>query len=154
MNLDNESTAPPSFGELPPEKGTILELHSIGHDDWNGKLVEFHSKEKGTDNFFVRFYPPKEDKFDDSAGGIRVKSKCCRRPAMKPLKFRGVIAKLSHNLYRDKDFYSPSIEQRLHDILEKDPCCCLAHYALGFRESFMAVDNPSPEEEDAHLQRS
>ena len=148
MNID-ESKPAPSLDELPPEKGTILELHSIGRDDWDGKLVEFHRAEKDTGKLYVRFYRPKEGDDDkDDGGGIRVKAKCCRRPELKSLKFRFVLAKLASKLSKDADKCSPFVEQKLLDILEKDPCCCTAHFALAGRDRILMYQSKEDPEEN------
>ncbi|KAL3907284.1 MAG: hypothetical protein SGARI_003607 [Bacillariaceae sp.] len=118
------STPAPSLEELPPEQGTILELHSIGEKDFDGVLVEFNKIDKATGKFFVTFL---EKEQEDQ--GLRVKPKCCKRPDIKPFALRKTLYGLAEKFHQDmKSGANPDeIEMRLNGLLQKDPCCVPAY---------------------------
>ena len=51
---------PPTLQEIPPEKGSILELHSI-NDRFNGMLVEFQGIDKASKKYRVGIEGPTSD---------------------------------------------------------------------------------------------
>jgi hypothetical protein len=124
------TTPAPSLEALPPERGTILEIHSID-DAFNGKLVEFVKidKESGGEKVFV-------NSLEDEEQFMRVKVKCCRRPGIKPLKLRQILFNLSGILLCDSfgTVNDPTLDQyeaKLASLLGKDPCASPVHHMLG-----------------------
>ncbi|KAL3922484.1 MAG: hypothetical protein SGILL_002180 [Bacillariaceae sp.] len=129
--------AAPTLAQLPPERGTVLELHSI-NDEHNGMLVEYHGISKETGKYLV--VPLKMDltgdeEEDENAKFTRVKPKCCRRPTLKPLKLRQVLGNLAIQIVNSEARESSpdyaSIEVKLKGLLVKDPCCAVAYMLLA-----------------------
>ncbi|KAL3906123.1 MAG: hypothetical protein SGARI_004144, partial [Bacillariaceae sp.] len=123
--FDDDATTPaPSLEDLPPEQGTILELFNIGSDEYAGMLVEFRSLDKKNGKYFVDFL----DDQDGSKDGMRVKVKCCRRPAIKSLALRKLLAEIILNMAENCKLGREILSKQdsaiiLKGLLEVDPCC-------------------------------
>ena len=148
MSTDDKPTPAPSLDELRPEKGTLLQLHSI-NDEYNGMLVEYHGTQKETGKFLVVPFKidvdgTEEGEVDDDAKFIRVKPKVCRRPDLKPLKMRRLLASLATQMKSSCDLSNSSDETKFKGLLEKDPCCVMAFMALGLRKSHCTMPAQVP----------
>ena len=123
--LSTLARTPPTLEELPPVKGSILELHSIGSRDFDGLIVEFVSIDKNSGKYYVASM--KDDQ------GLRVKPKLCRRPQIKPLKLRKALEEKTHQiagafkLRENSELFQASMRQ----LLFIDPCCAPAFMVLG-----------------------
>jgi hypothetical protein len=84
------STPAPSLEDMPPEKGTILQLHSIDAK-WDGKLVEFLGPVKDNGKYLVQ-------SFDGEEEDMTVKPKVCKQPGIQPLAMRVVLYNISRTL--------------------------------------------------------
>ena len=84
--MTTESAAPPSLEEMPPNAGTILELHSIA-PGWDGMLVVFEKPDKvNAGKLFAWPLNGKDGNGNPTDQAFRVKEICCRRPDIKPFK--------------------------------------------------------------------
>ena len=160
---DDGPTPAPTFEELPLEKGSILELHSI-NADFDGLMVEFLEVDKATTKLRVSAMQASQDGKIEEGQHMLVKPRACRRPALKPLKLRQALASIAKSLHpiangeltsgeggwrqvltnvRGAVHHTPS----QHDIatwkslLDKDICCVPAWAMLGlFVEDEFRVD--------------
>ncbi|KAL3908263.1 MAG: hypothetical protein SGARI_003141 [Bacillariaceae sp.] len=109
----------PSLEDMPPERGTILELCNI-NDEYDGTLVEFWRVEERSGKYFVQVL-----KDDDNAEveGMRVKAQCCQRPMVKPLALRQMLTKLVRELGRLDKVEMDLKESRTRQLLMYDKCC-------------------------------
>ncbi|KAL3926361.1 MAG: hypothetical protein SGARI_005634, partial [Bacillariaceae sp.] len=146
-------TKAPSFKELPPQKGTLLVLHSMNDATLDGKLVEYLRRDSDDSrNIFVGFFGS-----DIKLGPIRLKK--CRRPDIRPYQERFVLSHLTLDFLerikdtektftaQDKAWYDAKL---LAFLEEKDPCCAMAHEALGWSAlhgdpGFRGKEGPSKE---------
>ncbi|KAL3940943.1 MAG: hypothetical protein SGARI_000783, partial [Bacillariaceae sp.] len=136
--MDDTSTPAPSLEELPPEKGTILELHSTGSEEYDGMVVEFLRADKNPKYYQV--LPLKEQASGDEAGTETksrtrtIESKFCKRPEIKPPKLRELLERLSISfvaMEMEGRISFSEFETRMKGLLDKDPCCVVAYHALG-----------------------
>jgi hypothetical protein len=121
------ATPAPSLEDLPPERGTILELHSIGRPDFDGMLVEFYCIDKSTGKYSVI-------SLDEREQPMKVKAKCCKRPDIKPLELRELLSSLSLVIRREFDkepHLRDTYKEKLQSLLNKDPCCVPAHETMS-----------------------
>ncbi|KAL3908510.1 MAG: hypothetical protein SGARI_003028 [Bacillariaceae sp.] len=133
IRFANIETSAPSFDELPPEKGTIMKLHSMDDaKEYNGKLVEFYNIDKDTGKYSVITY-------DKHAQPMKVRQYCCKRPDIKALQLRAELKRVAVstlNEVMDKKNIDPTTTfddeaSRMVQILEVDPCNVIAHYCLS-----------------------
>ncbi|KAL3917691.1 MAG: hypothetical protein SGILL_004592 [Bacillariaceae sp.] len=121
----------PSLEEVPPERGTILELHSIDHADFDGLIVEYHSLDKETGKYLVvPVYG------DADAPAMKVKPKCCKRPEVKPYKLQRVLEDLAFKYAKSQEepLGTEGADQKFLLLLEKDPCCLPGYAMLAIHE--------------------
>jgi hypothetical protein len=122
------STPAPSLEDMPPEKGTILQLHSIDAK-WDGKLVEFLGPVKDNGKYLVQ-------SFDGEEENMTVKPKVCKQPGIQPLAMRVVLYNISRTFIieaQESDFATMVQQKKTveEQILPKDPCCVAAHYCTS-----------------------
>lgn len=110
------STVPPTFDELPPEQGSILELRSLKKESYNGMKGEFLKIDSSSDRFAVAVY-------DLNNKVLALKPGNCCRPTLLPLSRRV-------ELYKQAKQYTQQ-PSKLREILKEDPCCVPAHMGLG-----------------------
>ncbi|KAL3902840.1 MAG: hypothetical protein SGILL_010675 [Bacillariaceae sp.] len=139
------ATAAPSLEDLPPQRGTILELHSIGDEEFDGLLVEFVRIDKESHSS-TKYYCTA---LQDESRNMRVKAKCCRRPDIKPLALRRLLYNLAAQMHKkmenDQSYTDAENDTtRLKSLLEKDPCCVPCYILLAHLK---AVDEKSDDEE-------
>ena len=90
------STPTPTLKELPPKKGSILELRSV-NEDFDGKLVEFLKDDPENDGKIYVGY------LDDEESKLRVKIICCRRPDIKPLELADLYGVTPEKIEDEED---------------------------------------------------
>ncbi|KAL3906590.1 MAG: hypothetical protein SGILL_009209, partial [Bacillariaceae sp.] len=120
------TTPAPSLEVLPPEMGAVLELHSTGSDEFDGKLVEYIDVDKKTGKYKVRIF-----KLEGESMIMMAKPKTCRRPGIKPLELRHHL----HSIAWRMTFIDAEPEQEEKDLnvmLELDPCCASAYLTLAY----------------------
>ncbi|KAL3908293.1 MAG: hypothetical protein SGARI_003130, partial [Bacillariaceae sp.] len=136
-SADDVTPAAPTFEELPLERGSILELHSI-NSDFDGLIVEFLEVDKDTGKFRVEALKGSEDGKIQAGQNMLIKAKGCRRPDLKPLKLRQALAGIVNSFQRNgnaaktnRPYFSEHEVITTKSLLDKDPCCAPAWLALG-----------------------
>ena len=110
----------PSLQDLPPEKGSVLELHSI-NKEFNGMPVEYQSYDTEKEKYSVRV-------IGDLQQIMMVKPRACKRPDIKPLELReALVQKIpsigdpanANALRRCTSFWIRDGQSRLHPTIHR-----------------------------------
>jgi hypothetical protein len=126
-----------------------LELHSIGKEDYDGLLVEYHTADKEARKCVV-------------TPAMKVQPKCCKRPEVKPYKLRRTLADLAFNFMKSKTdpLGTAAAEKKFLGLLEKDPVCLPALAGLFLHEQewikvlSARTASPSPSELEPHFEKT
>lgn len=121
-NTEDQREEPPSVEELPLNKGSFVELHSLSREDMNGKSGEILGFDATTNRFMVKLDDP-----DNKS--IKVKQINLRRIPLQPLSVRrSALAKV---LEAHTGGRSLPDEETLREGLSIDRCCVLGHCGLS-----------------------